>query len=251
MNFKDIKDLLEVKVKQYNRPDFIVDDPIAIPHSFHQKEDIEISGFLVATIAWGKRNMIIKNGFRLMELMDQAPYDFITHAQDTDIAKLKGFVHRTFQFQDLSYFIKTLQRMYQYDGGLENVFSLGATQKERIVHFHQYFFQPPFPQRTVKHVANPAKGSAAKRLNMFLRWMVRNDKCGVDFGLWKQIPMADLHCPLDVHTGNIARKLGLINRKPNDWKAVEELQGHLVRMDPLDPCKYDFALFSLGNYENF
>lgn len=247
MNLNEIKDLLEVKVKQFNQPDFIQDDPISIPHQFQRKQDIEIAGFFMATIAWGKRSMIINNGYKLMELMNQEPYEFVMNAGQKDLKQLNSFVHRTFQAEDLQYFIKALQKIYQKHDTLEKAF-IGKNQKERLINFHHNFLSFDAPSRTYKHIANPGKGSSAKRLNMFLRWMVRKDNCGVDFGIWNEIPMSDLHCPLDVHTGNIARKLGLIKRKANDWKAVEELQKHLVKMDPQDPSKYDFALFGLGVY---
>lgn len=181
-----------------------------------------------------------------MELMDNSPFEFVTSAGDKDIELLKGFVHRTFQYEDLKFFIQRLQLLYLKGNGLEAAFSKGKTQFERLNNFNTIFLNQTHQKRTEKHIANPRKGSAAKRLNMYLRWMVRKDNKGVDFGIWNSIPMSDLHLPLDVHTGNVARQLKLIDRKQNDWKTVEEIHKILVKMDPDDPCKYDFALFGLG-----
>lgn len=254
MNDFTLRDLLDVKVAQYNRPEFISSDPISIPHQFSKKEDIEISGFLAATIAWGQRVTILKNANRLMQYMDNQPYDFVMNAGADDLRKLSGFVHRTFNGDDCLFFIEALRHIYLNCGGLENAFSQGISPEDAnifngILSFRDTFLQAPHLLRSRKHVANPAKGSTAKRINMFLRWMVRSGDKGVDFGLWKQISPAQLCCPLDVHVGNVARKLGLLNRTQNDWRAVEELTLNLMRFDPVDPIKYDFALFGMGVFE--
>lgn len=250
----DIKEFLDEKALQYNSPAFIESDPVSIPHGYDLKEDIEISGFLTATIAWGNRTMILRNGGQLMELMDHAPHDFVLNHAEKDLRRFRGFVHRTFNDTDLVYFIESLRNIYLNHGGLEPVFSCHCTEtstQPAIQHFREYFFSLPHNPRTRKHVASPAEGSAAKRINMFLRWMVRNDNRGVDFGIWKQIKPSQLSCPLDVHSGNVARKLGLLTRSQNDAKALDELDAHLRLMDPADPVKYDFALFGLGVFEGF
>lgn len=249
-------DFLEAKADQYNNPAFIESDPVSIPHLFQQKEDIEIAAFFAATIAWGQRPTIIRNARRLMQLMDDSPYDFITGASPSDLSRFSSFVHRTYNAEDVMFFIRSLQNIYRNHGGLESVFCLpvnepGADAKESLQYFRQVFFNIPFPQHASRHVADVGSGSAAKRLNMFLRWMVRNDKRGVDFGIWKGIGMNQLYCPLDVHSGQVARKLGLLVRTQNDWKAVEELTAALRTFDPADPVKYDFALFGLGVFEKF
>ena len=225
-----------------------------IPHQYSGKEDIEISAFLTATIAWGNRKSIINNAKKLMELMGGSPYDFIMQHAEGDLQKLSGFVHRTFNGEDLKYFITALRHMYQNHGGLERVFSQNATKtslQPAISKFKELFFELPHPIRTTKHVSDPLRGSAAKRINMFLRWMVRNNTTGVDFGLWKSISPSQLSCPLDVHSGNVARKLNLLKRKQNDAKALAELDKSLRKLDPEDPVKYDFALFGLGVFEKF
>lgn len=245
----DIKEFLDEKVIQYNTPNFIESDPISIPHQFSLKEDIEISGFLAATIAWGNRKMIIKNANRMVELMGNSPYDFVMEHNHAQLEKLEGFVHRTFNSVDFTYFIISLRNIYSNHGGLEKVFSDNTTStsiQPAIHHFKQIFFSIDHPTRTEKHISDPNKDSAAKKLNMYLRWLVRNDKKGVDFGLWKSISPAILSCPLDVHSGNVARKLGLLNRTQNDAKALVELDNNLRLLDPIDPVKYDFALFGLG-----
>jgi uncharacterized protein (TIGR02757 family) len=250
----DIKEFLEEKVAKYNNPGFIESDPIAIPHRFDRKEDIEISGFLAATIAWGNRKMIVQNGHKLMDLMGNSPYDFVMNHRSSDLEQLAGFVHRTFNHTDLVYFIKALKNIYLNKGGLEAVFARSVTEtstQPAISRFKELFFFLPYPERTTKHVSDPANGSAAKRINMFLRWMVRNDGCGVDFGLWKSISPSQLSCPLDLHSGNVARKLGLLTRTQNDAKALAELDFNLRQMDRMDPVKYDFALFGLGIFEKF
>lgn len=242
--------LLEENVKLYNNADFIKNDPISIPHLFKNKEDIEISAFLTATIAWGNRVSIIKNAMKLIELMENQPYNFILNAEESEYLRFDSFVHRTFNGEDCKFFIHSLKNIYKHHNGLEGVFSKSYNETieifESISQFRQIFFSLPHFNRTEKHVSDPARGSAAKRINMFLRWMVRSDDKGVDFGLWKKIPASALVCPLDLHTGNIARKLGLIGRKQNDRKAVEELMVKLRLFDANDPVKYDFALFGMG-----
>ncbi len=255
LNESEIKDFLEAKYEQYNCKNFINSDPIQIPHRFSTKNDIEIAAFLTAIIAWGKRNMIIKNAVQLMELMDNSPYHFISSAGEPDLERLHNFTHRTFNGTDCVFFIRSLQNIYKNHGGLEQVFEKkikeGASLKDAMIYFRQIFFEIPYPPRTSKHIANVQKNSAAKRINMFLMWMIRNDDKGVHFGLWQTIKPVNLFIPLDVHTGNISRKLGLLHRKQNDWKAVEELTARLRNFDPIDPVKYDFALFGLGVFENF
>ena len=254
MKKDEIKAFLEEKVQQYESFDFIEVDPILIPHQFSQKEDIEISGFLAATIAWGNRKSIINNAQKMMALMDQAPYDFIINHKEDDLERFEGFVHRTFNADDLRYFVKALRYIYQEHQGLEQLFTRYATAQslQRAIHqFKQVFFSLPHQQRTQKHVSDPLKGSAAKRLNMYLRWMVRSNKNGVDFGLWKSLHPRQLSCPLDVHSGNVARKLKLLKRKQNDGKALAELDTALRKMDAEDPVKFDYALFGLGVFEKF
>lgn len=251
---ESLKAFLDEKVALYNGIDFIEDDPISIPHRYERKEDIEIAGFLAATIAWGNRKSIVQNAGKMMDLMGESPYDFVMHAQEKQIEKLQ-FVHRTFNSIDLHFFIRSLHHIYQKHGGLQNVFEKYAQPAEMqsaISAFKRVFFELPHPQRTVKHVSDPGKGSAAKRLNMMLRWFVRKDKTGVDFGIWNgKLTAAQLSIPLDIHTGNIARKLGLLQRPSNDAKALAELDSELRNLDPLDPVKYDFALFGLGAIEKF
>lgn len=254
MTKQELKEFLDAKVAQYNHPFFLESDPIQIPHRFTKKEDIEISAFLTATIAWGNRKSIINNANRMIELLDNAPHEFIENHQESDLEKLHGFVHRTFNDQDFTYFIKSLKNIYQNHKGLENAFASkvkNTTLQPAISNFKNTFFELPHQTRTTKHVSDPLKGSAAKRINMFLRWMVRDNSTGVDFGLWKSIPTSALSCPLDVHSGNVARKLKLLKRKQNDAKAVAELDKSLRKLDPNDPVKYDFALFGLGVFEKF
>jgi uncharacterized protein (TIGR02757 family) len=251
---KEIKEFLDEKVMQFNTRQFIESDPISIPHQFSLKEDIEISGFLAATIAWGNRKMIIKNANKMIELMGNSPFDFVMEHNDTQLKQLTGFVHRTFNSDDFVYFIKSLKNIYSNKGGMEKIFSenMTSTSIQPAIHeFKNIFFSINHPTRTEKHVSDPNKGSAAKKLNMYLRWLVRDDKAGVDFGLWKSISPAILSCPLDVHSGNVARKLGLLTRKQNDAKALEQLDSSLRMLDPKDPVKYDFALFGLGVFEGF
>jgi uncharacterized protein (TIGR02757 family) len=254
MKKEELKIFLDEKVVQYNRPTFLDTDPIQIPHTFTRKEDVEISAFLTATIAWGNRKSIITNAKKMMVLLDNSPYDFILNHQDDDLARFNDFVHRTFNGEDLKFFIKSLQNIYLYHGGIESVFKANIADNSlqpAISAFKKVFFEIPHPTRTTKHVSDPMKGSAAKRINMFLRWMVRDASTGVDFGIWNTIPSAYLSCPLDVHSGNVARKLKLLKRKQNDAKALAELDTSLRKMDANDPVKYDFALFGLGVFEKF
>ena len=254
MNQSELKDFLDDKVEFYNNPNFIESDPVQIPHLFSLKEDIEISGFLSATIAWGNRKMIIKNSHRMMDLMGNAPYDFIMSYKEKDLEELESFVHRTFNGQDFSTFIRSLKHIYKNHGGLETVFNkyqdLESMQKS-IHEFKKIFFEVPHQYRTQKHISDPLNNSAAKRINMYLRWMIRQDNKGVDLGIWKSISPSSLSCPLDVHSGNVARKLGLLTRKQNDGKALAELDLQLRKLDSADPVKYDFALFGLGVFEGF
>lgn len=245
---QELYKLLEEKVQKYNSQKFIEDDPISIPHQFEQKEDIEISGFLIAIIAWGQRKTILNNGEKLLQIMEYSPFDFIVNHTDNDLKTAKKFVHRTFNGIDLCYFLGQLQRIYKVEGGLETAFcnSKSITVKDKIAQFKAQFFQAPYERRTTKHLADPNKGSTSKRLNMYLRWMIRKDNAGVDFGIWKGIKPKDLMLPLDVHTGNVSRQLGLLTRKQNDWRAVEEVTENLRQFDPNDPVKYDFALFGMG-----
>ncbi|MDO6737490.1 TIGR02757 family protein [Wenyingzhuangia sp. 2_MG-2023] len=254
MTQKELKAFLDSKVNQYNNRDFIDSDPVQIPHLFSKKEDIEIAGFLAATISWGKRPMIIKNCLLMMDLLGNAPFDFVMNHNTSDLEKLSEFKHRTFNGIDFQFFITSLQNIYKNHGGLESVFATHVKEQSlqpAIHEFKKIFFGIPHPARTTKHVSDPLKGSAAKRINMFLRWMIRQDQLGVDLGIWKQIPPSYLSCPLDVHTGNVGRKLGLIVRKQNDAKALLELDSNLRKLDANDPVKYDFALFGLGVFESF
>ena len=251
----DIKDFLDEKAEKYNHPDFIESDPIQIPHLFTDINDIEIAAFFSATIAWGQRVTIIKNMQKLIALMDHAPYEFILNYADKDLDRFNYFKHRTFNGEDCKFFIRSVKNIYLKHGGLGSLFQ-NIYEKERdilktLIRFREIFFEIPFPDRTQKHVSNVLKGSSAKRLNMFLRWMARKDNTGVDFGIWDKISMSDLFLPLDVHTGNVGRKLGLLKRKQNDWKSVEEITSVLRQFDPQDPIKYDFALFGLGVFEKF
>lgn len=249
---KGIKQLLDKAVEEYNRLDFIDSDPIQIPHRFSRKEDIEIAGFMASTIAWGQRKTIIRNGERLMDIMENAPYEFLMDdkALLQSETTVRGFVHRTFNGGDCFSFLLSLQNIYRNHGGLEAVFTEGYQQEKSIYsalrHFRAIFFEIPAEARTGRHLSNVEKNSAAKRLNMYLRWMVRHDENHVDFGLWREIPMSALMLPLDVHTGNVGRALGLLSRRQNDWKAVEEITALLREFDPEDPIKYDYALFGLG-----
>jgi len=250
----ELKEFLDEKVELYNRPAFIESDPISIPHQYTIKQDIEIAGFLAAAIAWGNRKMVLRNANWMMELLDHSPYEFIMNSSNDEMGMINSFIHRTFNSTDLIYFLKALQNIYRHKGGLETIFNTYQSSdsiQPAIHEFHKIFFELPHEQRTERHVSDPFKGSAAKKLNMFLRWMVRNDGRGVDFGIWKGIDPSRLYIPLDLHSGNTARKLELLARKMNDWKAVEELTAVLREFDPADPVKYDFALFGLGVFEGF
>ncbi len=254
MKDNDIKELLEERAIKYNRSEFIATDPIQVPKLFSQKENIEISAFYTSVISWGNRTAIIKNARRLMNIMENSPYEFVINATNTDYLMLKSFVHRTFNGDDCIYLSKSLKNIYLHYGGLQPVFEEGFKNngniRETLIHFYNIFFETA-GERTRKHISNVKKGASGKRLNMFLRWMVRNDNNNVDFGLWKGIPSSALMLPLDVHTGNISRGLGILKRKQNDWQAVEEVTNVLRRFDPDDPVKYDFALFGMGAFEKF
>jgi len=254
MTKSELKDFLDEKVALYNNPKFIESDPIQIPHQYTLKEDIEIAAFLTATIAWGNRKMIINNAKRMMDLMGNSPYDFVMNHKEHHLENLITFVHRTFNGIDFKTFVIGLQQLYQNHGGLEHFFTQhqeSDSMQNAIAAFKKQFFSVSHLPRTTKHISDPTKGSAAKRINMYLRWMIRKDNNGVDFGLWQNIPTSVLSCPLDVHSGNVARKLGLLTRKQNDGKALAELDNSLRELDPIDPVKYDFALFGLGVFEGF
>ena len=246
-----IKELLEEKYYEYNVKGFIEHDPVLIPHRYTGKEDVEIAGFIAATIAWGNRKSIITNASKLMQMMDDAPYEFVTQHSPKDLKSFETFVHRTFNGSDAVFFIRSLRNIYKNHGGLEQAFSKGigddsSSVKDAILHFRKLFLKLPHQQRLEKHVSDPGKNSSAKRLCMYLRWMVRKDNAGVDFGIWKSISPSLLCLPLDVHTGAVSRKLGLLKRHQNDWTAVTEITDLLKQFDPMDPVKYDFALFGLG-----
>jgi uncharacterized protein (TIGR02757 family) len=254
MKQDELKEFLDEKVAHYNNPNFIETDPIQIPHLFSKKEDVEIAGFLAATISWGNRKMILQNSHKMMQLMGNSPFDFVMNHSDSDLEKLQNFVHRTFNATDYAFFIKSLQNIYKKHNGLEAVFAKHqekTSMQKSISEFKKIFFEINHETRTEKHVSDPTNNSAAKRINMFLRWMVRDDKKGVDLGIWKTISSSKLSCPLDVHSGNVARKLELLSRKQNDGKALFELDSNLRKLDKKDPVKYDFALFGLGVFEKF
>jgi uncharacterized protein (TIGR02757 family) len=251
-----IKALLDDRVEKYNQPAFIPNDPVSIPHRFTKKQDIEISGFFASILAWGQRKTIINNCLKLMDLMDNAPHDFILHHQEQDLPRFLGFKHRTFNDTDLLYFVHFFNWYYSQYESLEVAFTGEhnkiKTQKERLMHFHDLVFSlEDAPHRTKKHISTPARKSACKRINMYLRWMVRKDNNGVDFGIWNTMKPADLVCPCDVHVERVARRLGLITRKGMDWQTAEELTDQLRAFDPSDPVKYDYALFGLGIEEKF
>ncbi|HVZ25228.1 MAG TPA: TIGR02757 family protein [Sediminibacterium sp.] len=250
---------LDEKVALYNHPSFIQHDPVCIPHLFTTKADQEIAGFFAALFAWGNRKTIIAKARELMQLMDNQPYAFCKNHSPNDLKLLLHFKHRTFQITDLLYCIRFLQQHYQSSASLETAFFPGSIKKNEqsvvekgLNHFNRYFFSlADAPQRTRKHIASPEKGSTCKRLNMYLRWMVRNDRKGVDFGIWKKVSPAHLICPVDVHVTRVAKRFNLLQRKQIDWLAALELTETLRRLDPLDPVKYDFALFGLGVMEKF
>lgn len=271
---EDLKDFLDSKVAQYNRPNFITNDPISIPHQYQLKQDIEIAAFFAAILAWGQRKTIINKCNELFARMDNAPYDFMLHHNDADLQRLLGFKHRTFNDTDLLYFVAFFKQHYSQANSLEMAFIPGLLSfvdeedladlaepveaspippladfsiEKALNHFRSYFFgMPDFPRRTIKHVSSPAQKSTCKRLNMFLRWMVRKDDQGVDFGIWRTLKASDLICPCDVHVDRVARHFSLISRKQTDWQTALELTAQLKALDPTDPVKYDFALFGLG-----
>jgi uncharacterized protein (TIGR02757 family) len=254
---KNLKAFLERKVDEYNQPSFIKHDPICIPHRFNKKQDIEIAAFFASIFAWGNRTTIINKTTELMKLMDNNPHEFIISHTEKDLKRLLQFKHRTFNVTDLLYFILFLKHHYRGSSTLETAFSKWM-QKENdniekaLAGFHHYFFSlPDAPVRTKKHIATPEKNSTCKRLNMFLRWMVRNDNSGVDFGIWKAIQPSQLICPVDVHVARVAKRFSLIQRNTVDWLTALELTSHLKQFDPKDPAKYDFALFGLGVGEKF
>ncbi len=255
MNDLEVKEFLDEKYDRFNRAEFIVSDPVCVPHSFADPRNIEIAAFLTATISWGQRKTIIQNAWLLLKMMGNDPYDFIMHAAEDECKALSGFTHRTFNGIDTMFFIKALKNIYIHYGGLKGVFEhlymYHRNIRDALTGFRSIFFEIPFPPHAQKHVADVSKNASAKRLNMFLRWMVRKDDRGVDFGLWPGIPASALYMPLDVHTGNTARKLGLLKRRQNDWQAVEELTHKVRGFDADDPVKYDFALFGLGAIEDF
>ncbi len=251
---KDLKSFLEERVTLYNTVDFIATDPVSIPHRFSRREDIEVAGFLTAVMAWGNRTSILKSATRLMELLDNAPFEFVMHHQEQDLERLAHFVHRTFNGSDLLAFVGALRHIYSEHGGLEGVFARHQTHDSLQPAIHalkELFCSCPHLPRTCKHLSDPMTGSAAKRINMFLRWMVRHDDKGVDFGLWRAISPAKLSCPLDLHSGRVARRLGLLARKQDDARAVIELDRALRSFDAEDPVKYDFALFGVGAFEKW
>lgn len=245
--------LLDAKVEMYNQPAFIKSDPICIPHQFSKKQDIEIAGFFAAIFAWGNRTTIINKSNELMQLFDYAPFEFCLSHTDNDLKQLLSFKHRTFTTTDLLYFISFFKYHYTNHKSLESAFVQHGDNIEKMLSgFHHYFFSlQDVPDRTKKHIASPEKNSTCKRLNMYLRWMVRQDKRGVDFGIWKKISPAQLICPIDVHVARVARHLGLLHRKQTDWQAAMELTTYLRTLDPHDPVKYDFALFGMGVMENY
>ena len=258
---RDLKKFLDKKVIQFNNPSFIKDDPISLPHLFSKKQDIEIGGFFAAMFAWGIRKTIFNKGTRLFQLMDNAPYDFCLHHTDNELKKLEGFCHRTFNDTDLLYFVSFFKHHYSKNKSLESAFFNNKILKESdssnviensLNYFNEYFFSlEDVPERTKKHVASPKKNSSCKRLNMFLRWMVRNDNKGVDFGIWGKIRPAELICPVDLHVARVSKRLNLLQRKPVDWVAAIELTEQLRKFDKNDPVKYDFALFGLGILEKY
>lgn len=256
-NYKELKTFLDEKYDLYNRLDFIAADPICIPHLFKKKQDIEIAGFFAAILAWGQRKTIINKCKELMQMMGNQPHDFVLYHSDEDLKSLMKFKHRTFNDLDTLYFIHFFKQFYQKHDSLESAFLLGQPSesdfmKNSLTAFHHFFFDAAIaPQRTKKHIATPERKSACKRINMYLRWMIRRDDRGVDFGIWQEIKPADLICPCDLHVDRVARELGLIKRKQTDWQTAEELTHGLRLLDPKDPVKYDFALFGLGIMEGY
>lgn len=249
----NLKDFLDKKVDEYNQPNFIPNDPISIPHQFSRKNDIEITGFLASIMAWGQRKTIINKCNELIARMDGVPYDYIMNHSDQDLKSLLGFKHRTFNDTDILYFVAFFRYHYSHFPSLEDAFLVGQEAvkevdlEQALNAFKTYFFSlPDYPQRTRKHISSPAQKSTVKRINMFLRWMVRKDNKGVDFGIWSRLSPKDLICPCDVHVERVARKFGLITLEKVNWKTAQELTGNLRLLDPNDPVKYDFALFGLG-----
>lgn len=250
MTDSELKELLDELHDRYNHPSFIELDPVSIPHAFERTEDIEIAGFLAATIAWGNRKMIVRNAQRMVDLMEGEPYRFVMEADEKEFLSVLHFVHRTFNGSDFVYFLTALKHIYRNHGGIKRIFVDGylknGSLEEGIADFRQSFFELEHLPRVERHLSSVAKNSACKRINMYLRWMVRRDDKGVDFGLWNEIPASALYIPLDVHAGNVGRQLGLLSRKQNDWKAVQELTENLRKFDAADPIKYDYALFGVG-----
>lgn len=245
----ELKSLLDQKHEQFDHPDFIQDDPITIPHRFSLIQDIEIAGFFAAILAWGQRKTIINKCTELFSLMDNAPYDFVLNHSTKELSNLSKFKHRTFNGQDLIYILSFLKSWYAKNDSLESAF-IGSDQKQRLINFHNLLFPNSEVNRTKKHIATPTRKSACKRLNMYMRWMVRKNS-EVDFGIWHSIPSSELMCPLDVHVDRVAKNLQLLERKQSDWRAVEELTKNLSELDSTDPVKYDFALFGLGLEEKY
>lgn len=249
LKLKELKEFLDEKVELFNTLGFIEHDPVSVPHLFSKKQDIEISGFFSAMLAWGQRPTIIRKCTELMALMDNDPHAFIVHHQESDLKSLLNFKHRTFNSTDLLYFVESLRNLYTKFGSLESAFPVKSKDESietALIQFHQQFFSLDHPARTKKHISTPERGSTCKRLVMYLRWMVRKDNRGVDFGIWNKIKPSQLVCPCDLHVDRVARKLGLIQRKQTDWLAALELTSNLKQLDPDDPVKYDFALFGLG-----
>ena len=257
VQFNKLKDFLDKKTDEYNNASFIASDPISIPHRFKKKQDIEISGFFASIFAWGNRTTIINKSKLLMQLMDDGPYAFIMNHNEKDLKRFFGYKHRTFNVTDLLYFIHFLKFHYSHNPSLESAFSKWMdanddTIENALIGFHHYFFNlPDAPPRTRKHIATPERGSTCKRLNMFLRWMVRKDDAGVDFGIWKNIKPHQLVCPIDIHVSSVAKKFDLIKRNSIDWLTALELTSNLKKMDASDPVKYDFVLFGLGVAEHY
>ena len=253
----ELKAFLDRKADEYNKASFIANDPICIPHSFSKKQDIEIAGFFAAILAWGNRTTIINKSRELMHMMDNAPHAFCLQPSEAGLKRLMHFKHRTFNATDILYFVEFFHEHYKQHDSLETAFSEGLAKGDETIenalrHFYRYFFSlPDVPKRTMKHIAAPDRNSTCKRLNMFLRWMVRKDKAGVDFGIWKKIKPSQLICPIDVHVARVAKKLGLVARNQTDWLTALELTAHLKQLNPGDPAKYDFALFGLGVMEKF
>ncbi len=255
IGFDEMHGFLEEKYMKFNNRGFISNDPVSVPHNFHDKRDIEISAFLTATISWGRRDLIIRSASKLIKMMGESPYEFLMEAEADDLERFGSFYYRTFQGQDCIFFLKSLKSIYTRYNSLEDLvkvpFENGLGMKEALIIFREDFLNLAHERRVEKHFANPASGAAGKRLNMFFRWMIRRDNHGVDFGIWDSIPASKLYIPLDIHSGNIARKLGLLKRKANDWRAVEELTAVLRLFDSEDPVKYDYALFGLGVNDMF